>query len=562
MVGNFSSGESRKLKLSELSWKPGKQDHLEYRFEENGKLTLEASSLGKNDKTDFELTTSKIKKVIEENKNLVTDIENLALKIEIQDTNYTLQVFTPRTGNLLLPGGRINIQTVIRKESDGRVHGAENITFKFKNNKDEIWAKLIPEGANASLFWTTPTTQKIRETYAKTSTDSGATENDKKKSAKPLPRRPPVLVLTVKARIDNQTLNREFAVRFLEIEKFAKLDVKINIMDDRTAKDLYGSVAAKDYYVLMVRLFNNLLDEKTKQPTGNSIIAYSGSMEVAVGLEKKYDKKSKSGFSQIISKQDLEDIEKEANELRQKNGEGNSDTDDLGKDLAQELKDADNELQEAVRTASKAIREYDKRAEIYENEVTIANYKAAQDALTEANNAIYELRSISERIYRLRENIARLKYAKRAQIRADRIGLNAAIDDGKWYPVTRLDLSRLINSELVPRFHSFLGVEKMPKLPAPESLKALTNKTVAGRFGKNADPPCYGTITYRPLTFEMVVNTADRRDERSVRSKVFKALNFAGIGTSFVTSFAIPGPRKRSTFGPGKISKPIVAELE
>ena len=39
-----------------------------------------------------------------------------------------------------------------------------------------------------------------------------------------------------------------------------------------------------------------------------------------------------------------------------------------------------------------------------------------------------------------------------------------------------------------------------------------------------------------------MVNTVDRRDSRSVRSKVFRVLDFIGTGTSFVTSVAVPGP--------------------
>ena len=43
---------------------------------------------------------------------------------------------------------------------------------------------------------------------------------------------------------------------------------------------------ATTYYVLSVRLFNNLKDETTKEYIGSSILAYSSSIEVAVNLEK------------------------------------------------------------------------------------------------------------------------------------------------------------------------------------------------------------------------------------------------------------------------------------
>lgn len=48
-------------------------------------------------------------------------------------------------------------------------------------------------------------------------------------------------------------------------------------------------------------------------------------------------------------------------------------------------------------------------------------------------------------------------------------------------------------------------------------------------------------IPYRPYTFEMVANTHDRRDERSTRARVLRALEAAGSATSFITSIAVPG---------------------
>lgn len=43
------------------------------------------------------------------------------------------------------------------------------------------------------------------------------------------------------------------------------------------------------------------------------------------------------------------------------------------------------------------------------------------------------------------------------------------------------------------------------------------------------------------MTFEMIANTHDRRDERSLRSKILLGLNTAGSLTSFITSIAVPG---------------------
>lgn len=55
------------------------------------------------------------------------------------------------------------------------------------------------------------------------------------------------------------------------------------------------------------------------------------------------------------------------------------------------------------------------------------------------------------------------------------------------------------------------------------------------------EPACVGVIKYRPLTFEMVVNTVDRRDGRSNRTRIFTLLDLIGTSTSFITSVAVPG---------------------
>ena len=69
-------------------------------------------------------------------------------------------------------------------------------------------------------------------------------------------------------------------------------------------------------------------------------------------------------------------------------------------------------------------------------------------------------------------------------------------------------------------------------------------------------------ITYRPLTFEMIVNTVDRRDERSFRSRVFQGLNAFGTAFSFVTAIAQPGPNSDLPIGLEKYSNLFIPGLE
>jgi hypothetical protein len=203
----------------------------------------------------------------------------------------------------------------------------------------------------------------------------------------------------------------------VEVAKFAPMKVKLNVMDDQTASDLYGKEAVKDYYVLMVRLFNDLKDIDTNEYTGASVLAYSGSIEIAVSLERKFDKGLKTAVSTKCP---------------------------------------------------------------------------------------------------------------------------PATDDGTWFQVTSEELN--CNMNLIgPR-------QYLP--PTEPNLKT------------DEEPTCRGTITYRPLTFEMVVNTSDRRDERSFRSRAFQLANLVGTGFSFVTAVAVPGSQSDLPLGLEKYTNLFLPGME
>jgi hypothetical protein len=197
-------------------------------------------------------------------------------------------------------------------------------------------------------------------------------------------------------------------LRLRRIKGFHPLSVKINIMDKQTAEDLYGRVASNEYYILTVRMFNDLKDDETGKYTGDAIIVYSASIELAVNLEKQYDDKSESAKKKTAKPKD-------------------------------------------------------------------PNPK------------------------------------------------DSYIADGRWYEVdTEQDLKGVIDDRFV-------------KGPIPKNLKELRYNV------DNQDPICTGTITYRPLTFEMVVNTVDRRDKRSRRSRVFDGLELVGLGAAFSSAIRFPG---------------------
>lgn len=68
--------------------------------------------------------------------------------------------------------------------------------------------------------------------------------------------------------------------------RFAPLDVRMTLVDEQTAADLFGAVTAREYHVARVRLFNNLRSDDP-DVLGASILAFSESIEVAVRYQKR-----------------------------------------------------------------------------------------------------------------------------------------------------------------------------------------------------------------------------------------------------------------------------------
>jgi hypothetical protein len=69
-------------------------------------------------------------------------------------------------------------------------------------------------------------------------------------------------------------------------------------------------------------------------------------------------------------------------------------------------------------------------------------------------------------------------------------------------------------------------------------------------------------VPYRPLTFEMVLNTQDRRDNRSTRSIVLKTMNGLSSLASFVTAIAVPGAGSDLPLGLDKFRNLLIPSFE
>src|SRR5688572_7597606 len=67
---------------------------------------------------------------------------------------------------------------------------------------------------------------------------------------------------------------------------------------------------------------------------------------------------------------------------------------------------------------------------------------------------------------------------------------------------------------------------------------------------------------YRPYSFDTVAVTHDRRDERSLRSRILTVLNGAISFTSFVTAIAVPGPGSDLPLGLDKSNNLLIPSFE
>jgi hypothetical protein len=465
------------------------------------------------------------------------------------------------TSPVLSQNSKISVTAEVFNRNNTLISPSPDVTFALSQPvKDSVWVSLVKEGNKATLVSRNPSQKEIKD------------KNDGE-----LVPRPSEVVVIAKAKPDatSPEVESSIAISLAEVVGFDLLKVKLNVMDERTAADLYGKVTSDEYYVLSVRLFNNLKDERTGEFSGNSILAYSSSIEVAVQLEKRFDRSgSNSYFPNIVSK-----------------SEANSLVDNTGRIAAarQAQTDLNTALNEQYTTRQDAIRRVNDamvkrtraekltalaRATTDSNERRQA-FNAANAAINDYNGAWVEAHAALERasasedqVNQYRARIAREALNRAADTQSYFNDPDTAIDDGKWHPMSPADLVRLGSTPL-----------PNPATPRPASgpLATLTDTDFRARPRRAAafsaeeepepedeetDPPCRGVITYRPFTFEMMVNTVDRRDGRSLRSKIFKVLDLVGTGTSFVTAVAVPGPSSDLPLGLEKFSNLLLPGLD
>lgn len=304
-----------------------------------------------------------------------TPIESISVSVRGRASRLT---FTPNF--VILPRRGIVHVTAKLITRNGQDVPIFQTSWALKNPDDAKWVKLAPsENNQVDVIWndagtaaesTRPSIVEIVATAKQSATATDATSDT-------------------------------LIVRFPgDVADFAPLRVKLNVMDNQTAADLYGERAARDYYVTRVRLNNNLDIRDKPQLAGASILAFSDSIEIAVVYEKR------------------------------------------------------------------------------------------------------------------------------------KIGTNGK-PEGDWSSLAADDLKA---------FEPAGGIA-----------------TVSSRA---AEPTCQGFLTYRPYMFEMMVNSVDRRDDRSRRGRTFRALNGIGTAVSFITAVAVPGAGSDVPLALEKFSNLLVPGLE
>lgn len=503
-------------------------------------------------------------------------------------------IVTQRVGSIrltpsaptLTQNSRVTIRAEVLNPSGLPRIPMPDVSFTLRP-EDALWATIVEEGNQATVVWRNPNVTEIRE----------ANNNQ-------LVPRPSEVVVTASASLEGQSqpVTSTLSLSMGEVIGFDFLKVKLNIMDQRTASDLYGKVTSDEYYVLTVRLFNNLKDPSRQEFTGNSILAYSSSIEVAVGLEKKFNAGTDSYFPSVLSKGAAGRIARRSAQQAETMADSRIQAEITAAERAQaELTEAIDDQYESRKAAINAVNnavELRTRAEqltLLARKTRLAQPKkaeleaairAANDAIKLSNDAMVNAMAVLERARVAEEKVETLRRAAaRAAISqmylsrdiSNFLDPDTAINDGKWHPVSGRDLNRLyppnIPEATPASTQTGTGLDLLSPITEAslEAMPAGTSSAPASGPDFNTtgedvvesnDPPCVGVVTYRPYTFEMMVNTVDRRDGRSRRSKVFKVLDSLGTGASFVTAVAVPGSSSDLPLGLEKYRNLLIPGIE
>ncbi|MCW5938179.1 MAG: hypothetical protein KF884_08510 [Fimbriimonadaceae bacterium] len=92
------------------------------------------------------------------------------------------------------------------------------------------------------------------------------------------------------------------------VGSFRTADVRIDMVDEVTAKYLFGEAVNREYFVGKVRVFNRLHDGDDQRYVGQSILAYSESLEVGIQMMKRPHGSKKNNWIPVQESDFLEEF--------------------------------------------------------------------------------------------------------------------------------------------------------------------------------------------------------------------------------------------------------------
>lgn len=102
---------------------------------------------------------------------------------------------------------------------------------------------------------------------------------------------PATIEITAGTTVFDKPITEKLMFASKQVKGFSPLEVRLDVIDEQTAKDLFGKMTASEFYVAKVRLFNRVKDDVAKNTYfRNSILVYSESLEVKVAVQVKCGK--------------------------------------------------------------------------------------------------------------------------------------------------------------------------------------------------------------------------------------------------------------------------------
>lgn len=368
-----------------------------------------------------------------------------SFKIKVADRLAAITIHGNGTNNLFVGGARMILSAEVRNADGNAAVPQPAIVWDTVDSTDKQYVSLSNQTATT-----------VEALALKAPSDSSRVINIRARLAVPPPdgSRIEAAVFPV------------FVRGNLNVVDFTAVTVRIDMLDGRTSKDLFGPVAAKDYHVAKIRIVNDIKAEDGAGPA-SSVIFFSDALEVRVALEKKG--KEAENWTPLTA-EDIYYV-------------NNWDQCDKTKSDIREVENAELGNRACDVIATKETAECD----IEFSGVQDRDLRASK---VQACKATVELRWLAcrQRVKLIVEGgncpdgDFECKYRNRfCQTNAFEILAGSNIKNGQWIP-------------------------------------------------------------FRPYIYQVVANTHDRRDERSVRSRLFLGASIVASGTSFFTSFLSLNP--------------------